>query len=125
LNSKIPYFEVSGNVVAGVFAPTSARYRGYKINGPVDPNPVGIAESENELQVVMYPNPVTDRIQLGVLKSDLSCGLYDMQGKLLRTITLKADKQENSIDVQDLQKGIYSLQFRSETQQIQLKFVKD
>jgi hypothetical protein len=126
LNSKIPYFEVTGNVVGSNFVPTSARYRGYPVKVVEPPNTTGIAEpTEENLPVMVYPNPVADVLHLGAVKEDITFSLTDAQGKFLRTVVLKGGTQGQAIDVNDLSPGIYSLNGFSDTRSFQIKFVKE
>ena len=72
-----------------------------------------MVETENNLTV--YPNPVTS----GKITVELNTGeiidmiqLFDIQGKLLKSIPLNEPKAE--IDLSDLDKGIYYLSVQSE-----------
>lgn len=126
LNSKIPYFEVTGNVVGNNFVPTTARYRGYAKTPIEPPNTTGIAEAESGTeQIVVYPNPVSNVLHLGAVRGDLTFSLLDAQGKFLRTINLKAGESTQEIEVSDLAPGIYSLSGILEAKAIQIKFVKE
>ena len=126
LNSKIPYFEVTGNVVGTSFIPTSARYRGYAVKAVEPPNTTGIAEGlADSQQMVVYPNPVSEVLHLGSVPADLIFSLQDSQGKFLRIVSLKAGAETQDISVTDLSPGIYTLNGVRESKAFQIKFVKE
>lgn len=125
LNSKIPYFEVTGNVVGTNFIPTSARYRGYDVKAGDPVNTTGLNEVEETSQLVIYPNPVAEILHLGQIKSDLNLTLVDAQGKVIRTVQMKGGLEAQELKVDDLPAGIYSLNGVWENKPVQIKFVKE
>jgi hypothetical protein len=126
LNSKIPYFEVTGNVVGTNFVPTEARYRGYAVKAVEPPNTTGVRDALADVQqVVVYPNPVSEVLHLGAVPEDLIVSLHDSQGKFLRTVSLKSGAKTQDIEVTDLAPGIYSLNGVLEAKVFQIKFVKE
>lgn len=128
--SKIPYFEVSGNLVAGNFTPSAARYRGYNKTvappPPPPPPPTGtvttsLNDETTDLGSDIFPNPVTDELQLrGSQPADVY--IFDLSGKLI--LRLNAYRGSN-INVSTLEKGIYILNLKSDTTDSYHRFVKD
>ena len=94
---------------------------------------LGTASFEEELQQVnrnagvvkIYPNPVTDYLNISVLgnvdsKSVLS--FFDAKGVLVRTITMTSNLQR--INVADLPKGVYLIKLNNGEGNLSSKFVK-
>jgi len=108
---KIPYLEVSGNVVAGNFVPTQARYR--DIARPVGINEYGAAS----LGITVYPNPVHGKlnVQVPALEGKLLIVVSDIRGALQQQqvwSTNNFEKNQHVIDCSDLKPGVYVLSFR-------------
>lgn len=63
------------------------------------------------LNITLYPNPVTERLNVSGLESDAEAYLYDMKGNVVLETTLNG--VEDMINVQDLPTGTYSLVLKS------------
>lgn len=61
--------------------------------------------TENTDKVVVYPNPVVDYVY--VVGNVVSCDVYDLVGKCVKTVWKNVDK----ISVTDLSSGIYMMRF--------------
>jgi hypothetical protein len=90
---------------------------------------LGIGESDVfETIPVIYPNPVTDwiNITIGLKKpSPVSIGIYDLTGRIISTESFIISGRENIIiDSKSLPKGIYLLRYESQGEMITTKFVK-
>lgn len=119
--SKIPYFEVSGTVVGNNFVPNAARFRGYK---PKLENPVGMAEEQIE-QIIVYPNPVKNILNLRAGLEFYDTNILDLSGKVVYSGKWLENGAVRSINLSNLQPGIYCLQIKDQQQQYQLRFVKE
>ena len=119
--SKIPYFEVTGNVVGSNFIPTSARFRGFKQK---ETNFVGIS-SEEAISIIVYPNPVKDVIKLSAAAEVVSSEILDLSGKVVLKLQSATAGQEQVIDVSSLAPGIYSIRIQAAAQQYQMRFAKE
>ncbi len=67
----------------------------------------------DDYEVVVYPNPVRDQLTVeinGNVKNDATVSLYDMTGKLLRSMSVESGKVQVPMD--DLAQGLYLLQYR-------------
>ncbi|WP_075341547.1 T9SS type A sorting domain-containing protein [Tenacibaculum agarivorans] len=62
-------------------------------------------DSNQDQSIRLYPNPTTDFITITGLKSEQKGTLYDVLGKKMMSTTV----QNSTLDVQDLQKGMYYL----------------
>lgn len=71
-----------------------------------------------ETNVKVYPNPTTNSIQLTSLKQEEKYTIIDISGRRILQGTIK---QNESIDVQHLNKGIYFIQLKKQI----LKFIKN
>jgi hypothetical protein len=108
LGEKIPYLEVSGNVVAGNFTPTQARYR------DVIRSWVGIEEEQTTLALSVFPNPTANQLTImtNQNRSSIKAELVDVQGKIVMSINLNDNSNivnQHTIDVSLLAKGLYIL----------------
>ncbi|NHM07122.1 T9SS type A sorting domain-containing protein [Flavobacterium sp. CYK-4] len=75
--------------------------------------------SANENDVIMYPNPVVNRLYLDTKLNITSIALYDMQSRLF-PVTIEGD----SIDMTDLPAGIYFVKIGTSAGMMTKKVVK-
>lgn len=128
--SKIPYFEVSGNLINNNFTPTTYRYRGVAIKSPPPPPPpppngVGISEIEDVSALEIYPNPVADKLWIaGKSIAPNKIEIYDINGKLLSTQHLEQFGEVAYFNTNDLSEGLYVAKVYSAQKPIIFKFVK-
>lgn len=126
LNSKIPYFEVTGNLINNNFTVTQMRYRGFK---PASTNTVvnttGIAQVEDLSAISLYPNPVKDKLWFnGQNTFNGQLEIFDLTGKLVSKASAQNFGTASFIDVSLLQNGLYVLKVTSGAQETYLKFIK-
>jgi hypothetical protein len=117
LNSKIPYMEVTGNLVNGNFTVTQARYRGYDRSKIISTALEGFDVSALE----MYPNPVKDQMFL-VSRAPGTYSVFSQSGQLLLEGVLGTGL--NGVDVGTLAAGLYVCRITSGDQSVHLKFVR-
>lgn len=108
LTEKIPYLEISGNVVFGNFTPTQAKYRDKKRNF------VGIKEEALNLALSVFPNPSTHEITVITPKHEgaIKAELIDIHGKVVLEKTLENNSymaNQHRLEVSSLAKGLYIL----------------
>lgn len=96
-----------------------------EING----DPIGIAESEGknagDQLFSIHPNPATDKLII-TLSKDLQDGelvLFDLKGQKIKN--LGSIKQNKSIDVTELESGMYFIRLQSNHRFSTLRFVKN
>ena len=80
---KIPYLEVSGNLVANNFIPTQVRYRDsvrIDINNPLG---LSVQDLHQDLVTSIYPNPSSDYIDIILPQKDgkINISISDIMGK--------------------------------------------
>jgi hypothetical protein len=118
-SSKIPFLEVSGNLVGTNFTITQIRYRdSYRYLASV-------GEIQPEAAFNIFPNPVREKLILNFKGENFTAFIFDINGKLVMTAekdAIKTEKQE--INVEKLLPGLYHLQLRGSNQQLSLKFIK-
>ncbi len=118
---KIPYLEVSGNVVGGNFTPTQVRYRDQARVF------VGIKEQkEIALALSVFPNPANNELNILTAQQPeaLFAEITDLQGKTAKTQVLGNYSElvnYNKIDVSGLAKGLYILNLYTTSQKQALK----
>lgn len=105
---KIPYLEVSGNVVAGNFTPTQVKYR--------DQARVitGVREEAFHPVVAVFPNPAIDEITITTVQQQeaLLIEITDLQGKVVRQLVTEQGggvADQHRISVSGIAKGLYIL----------------
>ncbi|CAN5561095.1 hypothetical protein BH10BAC1_BH10BAC1_14870 [soil metagenome] len=89
----------------------------------------GIAESVvNADSWIVYPNPAKDKINLETIDNEnkvMSIEVMDITGKQLKTISNEDLSQNQSINIADLQSGVYVLMINTEKGRITKKFIKN
>ncbi len=76
----------------------------------------------------VYPNPSTDRITIESLDANAemkSLEVYDITGKLIKSLNYETISQSQSIDIADLQSGVYVLNIQTDKNRITKKFIKN
>lgn len=71
-------------------------------------------------KIKLYPNPAKNTVSISDFSGDIS--VYDITGKIVLTQSVA---KNNSIDVQQLQKGIYTVKLIEENSIKYLKLIKD
>jgi hypothetical protein len=105
LGEKIPYFEVSGNLVANNFTPTQVRYR------DTPRSFVGIKENESQHALAIFPNPAVNELNFVIPKSgEMSVEVFSQTGQLVmkRTVTNNEVMNKHTLDISKLATGLYS-----------------
>jgi hypothetical protein len=120
LTEKIPYLEISGNVIGGNFTPTQAKYR------DVIRSFVGIKEEQNTIALSVFPNPTNNEVNIIIAQNDkdVVAEITDLQGKVILTKILNQNAQiinQHNIDVSSIAKGTYFLNLRTSNSKQTLK----
>ncbi|MFA5542048.1 MAG: M6 family metalloprotease domain-containing protein [Bacteroidales bacterium] len=70
-----------------------------------------IEAERNEKSVIIHPNPTENKtiLRFDGEKCDTDILIYDINGKLVKTLKLKAENNELEIDVQGFEKGVYNI----------------
>ncbi|MCF8373791.1 MAG: T9SS type A sorting domain-containing protein [Bacteroidales bacterium] len=92
--------------IAGHFS----RYNGKMVEPIIRLNPhnhVGVEEQEEEQGLMIYPNPVRDKINIKSFKNIEELEIYNLQGQLMQTVS--NSNQQQSIDVSQFLPGTYFL----------------
>ena len=125
LNSKIPFMEVTGNLVGTQFTPTQVRYRGYK-KVVIDPNPVSTGPELSISAITTYPNPIQDKLWVELNGQEaVSYRMIDVAGRTVLSGKLDVGTARNFIDTGTLQSGLYLVQFNGEKSTAVLKVLKE
>ena len=72
--------------------------------------------------ISIYPNPVTDIININIGDAKIlktNAGIFDGNGRLMQSVLIHADQQQ--INVQPLAKGVYLIKFADGTAQSFIK----
>jgi hypothetical protein len=107
-SEKIPYLEVTGNVVGGNFAPTQVKYRDRARFI------VGMKEEAFSPVLSVFPNPASDQLTIITTQQTetLSLEILDLQGKQVKHLLLDENHElvnKKSIDISGIAKGLYIL----------------
>lgn len=89
-----------------------------------------LAVSGNEVAanaVSLYPNPATDEVVIAKNKAISldAVGIYDVTGRLINTVDLKKMEQAQTINISQLQSGIYFLRIQAENATITKQLIKE
>lgn len=88
---------------------------------------IGINEPNNYSNINTYPNPVTDNFTLDLttaFSKPCSATIFDMQGKMLKQISIPANQTKFSVSVSELAEGVYFLSLQCPEGNYVKKFVK-
>ena len=92
----------------------------YKINCAADIN-----ELEQKSYINIYPNPVNDKLYIETEAEIEEVVVYDVYGRIQNLRNSETQKLRNSIDVTDLNSGVYFIQIKTEEGNITKRFVKE
>lgn len=89
-------------------------------------NTTRILENKKEVEFTLYPNPVTDELNLSIenfnTTNNIQIEIIDAAGKLIKEI----DYNKQNIDVSDLTKGFYTINIKSKGISLGIKtFIKN
>lgn len=119
LTSKIPYLEITGNLVGSNFTPTVLRYRGYS------KSVTGIQE-HNKSSIRIFPNPVKNSLYLdGISGLALKYQIFGPDGKAVLMAGETEVFESGMLDVSRLTAGVYFIALHSENEEWHLKFIKE
>lgn len=81
------------------------------------PEDVGTRDNKNELsRLRIFPNPATDELNIGITDTDISSHysllLYDMYGRMIKTLQIASATENFRMDVSGLKAGVYQLILR-------------
>ena len=77
---------------------------------------LGVDDIENDFQALVFPNPVTDILQLDIVDyTGLNYRVYDLQGRLISSKNILETKTD--INLSKYSDGIYLLVLLSENNQ--------
>lgn len=79
-----------------------------------------INETKDLLSV--YPNPAIDHININGVKGNNEANIYDLSGKLIKSVII--NNGNNIISISDLTKGVYIIKFKHDNKEISKKFIK-
>ncbi|MBS1584176.1 MAG: T9SS type A sorting domain-containing protein [Bacteroidetes bacterium] len=77
--------------------------------------------SSNKVDISMYPNPATDVVYFSAPSKASSITVYDVSGRMVKSVSANAD---NSIPVNELTPGNYSVQIKGQDYSSTQHFVK-
>lgn len=81
--------------------------------------------TDNSFKATLYPNPTKGRTTLRVegLNESADVRIYDLKGRLIRTLSINQAKNELEIDVENLAKGVYNIRISNTTTNIIKKLI--
>ena len=87
------------------------------------PDTTAGVEDNNTLNVSLYPNPTSSSLHLSAPNRIKSVAIYNLLGK--EVISLKINKNSESIDVSNLASGIYIIKYSIDNAFSTAKFIKE
>ncbi len=96
----------------------------YTLTKTIGHNTTGIEPVAAEPEILVYPNPVSNWLYLGLPNGESGViKLYDSQNKLIRSQNVQ-EVSTQKISLQNLPAGVYLLQYRSTNSSVVKKIVK-
>ncbi|NOX87208.1 MAG: T9SS type A sorting domain-containing protein [Chlorobi bacterium] len=83
----------------------------------------GIFDRKAEFTYDMYPNPVTNTLTLSGINDVNKIEIFDVRGKVVRSIEVNSEKV--SVNLSDLQSGVYIISLRNSSGIQTTKFIKN
>ncbi len=101
---------------------SSNRFYGERISNKI----TNIRELGDSKQVKIYPNPCNDilNIECKILNEEVQLIIIDMLGREIKNEDILVDK-EIKLNVSDLKKGVYFMQFRTSKTTLTRKLIKN
>ena len=87
----------------------------------VTASPLMAVNDADKTQLTFYPNPTADYFTINNLSNILSVKIYDLSGKLVKTI---GDSAQNKIDISALAKGLYNVSIETKSGTVSKKIIK-
>lgn len=81
---------------------------------------VSAKQTENNLSVSVYPNPANKQLFINGLNTEFNYQIFDLAGKLFLS-----GKSKNSVNIINLDKGIYMINITDNNNNYNIKFIKD
>ena len=122
--ADISFHEATNTLYAGTFGRSIFSY-------DLNEDTTGLVEQTEGGNLVVYPNPVKDFINLHLGHKDsgfLRVNIYDTSGKLLRSIYRKEqvpDMQDWQLNLTDLRTGMYVLEVKTTHRTLKKRFLKE
>lgn len=82
-----------------------------------------LSAENNEIKIMIYPNPVKNRLTISNIQNINQIDIFDITGKLLQSYLCHMEK-EIQIGVENLNKGIYFIRLNYSEKYIVMRFVK-
>lgn len=118
--SKIPFLEITGNLVGANFTPTTVRYRdSYHFFA-------GVHENTDLSAMDLYPNPGKDKLWLNFTrKGQFLVEVLDLSGKLMKSGNFDSANIGQFLDIIDLSPALYVIKVSENQKAYFYKFVKE
>jgi hypothetical protein len=93
------------------------------LSNPYNASSVGINSLSVKYEISIYPNPTYNILNISFAPqySSVTINICDVQGRILRIVN--TSNNNTQIDVSDLSKGIYYINFSSQEMNITSKFI--
>ena len=79
----------------------------------------------NNLNLKIYPNPVSDKLFIEIQEPIKSITFYDINGRLISQIALIGNSIKQNVDISQLANGIYFVKIKSNVGQYTSKIIKE
>lgn len=83
---------------------------------------IGIASAEQRTDVLVFPNPVVDRLTIKNIFEETELTIYAADGRAIKTILL--ENETNEINTEELSNGFYIFALRNKSMQKNFKILK-
>jgi hypothetical protein len=122
-SSKIPFLEISGNLIGNNFTPNSVRYRD---NYFISNNTAGIYDFMDISAMQFYPNPGKDKLCLLFNHAgEFDVTILDLQAKKMKQLNTGYLNTLYELDINDLEPSIYVIKVTESNRSYYYKFIKE
>ncbi len=85
---------------------------------------VNVNENLHNVNIEIYPNPVGDELILATGTRVEEVSIYDIYGRMTKVYSLQSTDFVHSIDITDLEIGIYFINIKTDNENVVMRFVK-
>jgi hypothetical protein len=85
---------------------------------------LSVDDQELSAKVKIFPNPVGDKLFITSEVNIEKISIYDINGRLLKTVVFYGNETQRTIDLQQLAGGVYVIKFSSENGELTQKIIK-
>ncbi len=120
--SKLDYTSLApGSYRLRVTIPLTSQFFLESVKSNINYSLLSTAEFNDNSNYTIYPNPAKDKIFIKNIQSIAEVKIYDISGKVVNSLKTNS----NTVDISNLNKGIYFMEISTENNSFKTKFIKE